>query len=588
MKKSLLILNLFLFVCLVSAQKVYQVKSGDTLYNISKTHNVSIEELYNMNPELEQGGLKEGDEIVLSSNQTSKGKLVYTTVPETAKVQAGQYQVKSGDTLYAISKKFGLSVEELEQINTGLTPENLKEGQVLNVTKPASSVDHTQHHSASVANAEYYTVVKGDTFYSLTKRFKTDETTLKAYNPVLVNGLKAGQQIYFPQVEEGFITHKVQKGETIFSIVRKYNVSLAVLLEHNPELKNGLKAGMELKIPVGTIKEDVIDDDYLNIVYILPFNTENYKTSEKRSLTTTEFYMGSLFALDSLAKKGKKIKVRTYDNKATLKETQAIAGKINFDEVDLIIGPLRSDNVHWMADYVKDKKIKVISPFSRSVDVTNRENLIKANLTQEVLIEELSDKIRVKNQWDSIYIIGNDNPELRVDLEKEFKDTHIEQITSIKEYDFTKMSQKSTVVLNTINTFAAKSALQKMYDAKIQDQKIEVFAIGYNAAYIKARGVNKDFMGYEMLKELGLVALIPNYFDDTKHSVYLTKYNYRKENEAFPDKYSSAGFDWTYYMILNNEFKKLQQVQEGLFNKIDLKKLDNGGYINKGLFIVRY
>lgn len=589
MKKSLLIFGLLLFAHLIYAQKiVYKVKSGDTLYNISKTHNVSIGDLYEMNPGLEQNGLKEGTEIHISLNRenVTNGKLIYSKTPEISNVASNQYRVQKGDTLYSISKKFNLSVEELIKRNEGLTAENLKVDQILNITE-----SHYIKNQALTLNSENaYTVVKGDTFYSLAKRFHTDEATLKTYNPVLVNGLKIGQEIYFPTVEDGFIIHKVKKGETIFSIVRKYNVSLDILLKHNPDLKNGLNAGMELKIPVESIVEEIkiVDDGYLNVVYILPFNSKDYELSEKRSFMTTEFYMGSLFALDSLASKGKKIQVKTFDNKATLSETKAIAQKIDFNKTDLIIGPLRSDNVHWIADYVKDKKIKVISPFSNGVDVAHRENLIKANLTQESLIEGLSNKILQGNQTDSIFVIGNDNPDFRIDLKKQFQNSYVEQITSIKEYDFTKMSKKSSIVLNTMTASVAKAALEKMHEAKIQDRKIKTFAVGYNASYVKGRGFNEAFLGDELLTDLGLTVIIPNYFNDNKENVYKTKNDYRKINEAFPDKYSSAGFDWTYYMILNNEFKNPNKIQEGLFNKIQLNKTENGGYVNKGLFLIQY
>ncbi len=588
MKKSLLIFNLLIISYLICAQEVYQVKSGDTLYNISKTHHVSIDTLYKLNPGLEQNGLVKGTEIKISLSEkaSTSGKLVYTKSPQNTKNLTTQYLVQKGDTLYAISKKLGISIDELIALNEGLTAANLKVGQILNTTNAKN----------------HYTVIKGDTVYSLAKKFNTDEATLKTYNPVLVNGLKAGQIIFFPVVEDGFILHKVQKGETIFSIVRKYNVSLDILLKHNPELKNGLKTGMKLKIPVKAIeekedntrddnkKEGIIEtDDYLHLVYILPFNSENYELSKKRSFMTTEFYMGSLFALDSLANSGRKIKVKTFDNKGTLSETQSIAKKIDFQKVDLIIGPLRSDNVHWVADYVKDKNIKVISPFSKSVDVTRRENLIKANLTQECLVEKLSNEIRSENQTDSIFVIGNDNTDLRIGLEKQFKDSYIEQITSIKEYDFTKVSGESSVVLNTMDTYIAKTALKKMHEAKVQDRKIKTFALGYNASYVKGKGINKSFLGNSMLFDLGLTAIIPNYFNDNEYDVYKTKYDYKKKNKAFPDKYSSAGFDWTYYMILNDQYKNPDTTQKGLFHKIQLEKINNnGGYVNKGLFTIRY
>ncbi len=598
MRKSVFIIRLFVFSQIFFAQNIYKVKAGDTLYNISKTQNVSIDYLYQMNPGLEKSGLKEGLGIKIDNN-AEETQIINTELSNKGSV----YIIEKGDTLYGVSKKLETSIDELIKCNEGLTAENIKIGQVLNtssdsvINKPFENNDKSE---VAISNnyKNYYVVQKGDTLYSLAKRFNIDEADLRAYNPVLVNELKVGQKIHFPDVEDGFITHKVKKKETIFSITRKYNVSLLELLDHNPSLINGLKIGMNLKIPIKSIEnydKDIVKDEVanryeegFNVLYILPFNSSDFRSSKKRSYSTAEFYMGSLFALDSLATKGMKINVETFDNKGLLSETKSIVREINFDNFDLIIGPLRSENVHWVSDHLKEKKIKIISPFSRSVNVDGRENLIKTNLTQEVIIEKLSYTIKLGNQYDSIFIIGNDNVNLKNDLAKQFGESYIEQITSVKNYDFTKIPEKSSIILNTINASVAKSALVKMHDEKVNDNLSKVFAIGYNAAYVKGKGVNKSYLGAQLLTDLGLTAIIPNYFNDNKYNVYKTKYDYRKENQGFPDKYSSAGFDWTYYMILNDEYNNPVNVREGLFNKIKLEKIEGGGFVNKGIFTIKY
>ncbi len=601
MRKSVFIISLFVFSQIFFAQNIYKVKAGDTLYNISKTQNVSIDYLYQVNPGLEESGLKEGLDLKIVED-SQENKIINTESPDLSNKNRS-YTVEKGDTLYGVSKKLETSIDELIRYNEGLTAENIKIGQVLNTGSgyTVSKTLENNNKKSEVATASdgknYYVVQKGDTLYSLAKRFNTNEATLKTYNPLLVNNLSVGQKIYFPVVEDGFVTHKVKKGETIFSITRKYNVSLLELLEQNPSLINGLKTGMNLKIPIKSIENDDNEiikgetsgyEEVFNVLYILPFNSNDFQESKKRSYSTAEFYMGSLFALDSLATKGMKINVDTFDNKGLLSETKSIVNKVNFDEVDLIIGPLRSENVHWVSDHVKNKKVKVISPFSRSVDVTGRENLIKTNLTQKVIVEKLSSVIKLGNQIDSIFVIGNDNANLKDDLVKQFDKSYIEQITSVKNYDFTKIPEKSSIILNTINASVAKSALIKMHDERVNDRLTKVFAMGYNAAYVKGMGVNKSYLGAQLLIDLGLTAIIPNYFNDNKDNVYKTKYDYRRENQGFPDKYSSAGFDWTYYMILNDEYNNPVNVREGLFNKIQLEKLDGGGFVNKGIFTIKY
>lgn len=589
MKFFLWILVLFWAQYGFAQQKIYILKSGDTLYSIAKKNGISVAELKAANPSLQSDDMRVGAKIM---------------IPYSAKTT--YYTVKAGDTLYKISKENNLSVKDLIRLNPTVDVHNLKIGQMLKLASFKEKSTQNPYEDTRVfnQNMKSYVIKKGDTFYSLSKTFHTDIETLRNYNPWWINGLKVGQKLYFPPVEDGFITHTVKKGETIFSITRQYNTTLAILLMNNHRLNDGLKKGMLLKIPVkspdATQKEleeeqkrleKIKYADYTKVVYILPFNARHYETTKSRSLSATEFYMGSLFALDSLTRKGRKILVKTFDNKGDIEETKNILRKINSMDADLIIGPLRSENVHWVADHIKDKNIKIISPFSSNVSVAGRGNLIKTNLSRETIIKQLSDKIKAKNSYNKIYLIGNEDSSLEIDLKKYFGYSLFDKINSAEELDSTKISEKSTFILNTATPDIAQKALKKIHELKnLMNKKTAVIALGYNPAYIKGYGYNETYLGHDLLSDIHLTVVIPHYFDDNKPAVYEAKLNYKIKNKAFPDSYSSAGFDWTYYMLLNNayQFPANHHTVEGLFNKIALKKIKNGGYVNKGIFIINY
>jgi len=100
-------------------KNTYTVKKGDSLYQIAKKYNMSVEELKMINN--------------LTSNNLSIGQVL--KIPQMKdNVDGDTYIVKKGDSLYQIAKKYNMSVEELKRINN-LTSNNLSIGQVLEIYK---------------------------------------------------------------------------------------------------------------------------------------------------------------------------------------------------------------------------------------------------------------------------------------------------------------------------------------------------------------------------------------------------------------------------------------------------------------------
>jgi ABC-type branched-subunit amino acid transport system substrate-binding protein/LysM repeat protein len=105
---------------------------------------------------------------------------------------------------------------------------------------------------------KYVKIPKGQTLYSLSREAKTPQDSLIAINPELVNGLKTGMIVRIPM---GFVEkpkgtikrasnleHTVKTGETAFSIGKKYGLSAEELFQQNPDARNGLKVGAVLSI----------------------------------------------------------------------------------------------------------------------------------------------------------------------------------------------------------------------------------------------------------------------------------------------------------------------------------------------------
>ena len=114
----------------------------------------------------------------------------------------------------------------------------------------------------------YYEVPAKETVYSLCYKLDISKDEMIRHNPSVADGLRAGMTLFFPVEESAetavqpsaapgrVVSHHVQKGETIFGIAHKYGVNTEAVIEQNPVLKNGLKAGQTIQITVpGTVVE---------------------------------------------------------------------------------------------------------------------------------------------------------------------------------------------------------------------------------------------------------------------------------------------------------------------------------------------
>ena len=150
----------------------YTVKSGDTLYSIAKKFNTTVSNLMTLNNLTSS---------TLSLNQVLKVPTAESPTTDT------YYTVKSGDSLYSIANKYGLTVDELKKLNN-LTSNLLSIGQKLKVTNNSSS-----NNSDNI-----YIVKSGDTLYKIARMYNTTVTNLLELNNLSTSNLSIGQKLVVP------------------------------------------------------------------------------------------------------------------------------------------------------------------------------------------------------------------------------------------------------------------------------------------------------------------------------------------------------------------------------------------------------
>ena len=164
-----------------------------------------------------------------------------------APIDSNYYTVKSGDSLWSISRKFGITVDELKNANN-LSSNLLSIGQ--NLIIPGKDLD---------AIGEEYVVKKGDTLYSIARKYNTSVDNLKSINNIITDSLAIGQIIKLPSTSNvASDTYIVKKGDSLYSIARTYNTSVDKLKEINNLTSNALAIGQVLKLPSSNTSENVV------------------------------------------------------------------------------------------------------------------------------------------------------------------------------------------------------------------------------------------------------------------------------------------------------------------------------------------
>lgn len=148
------------------------------------------------------------------------------------------YVVKKGDSLWSIARANGLTVDELKSLNN-LSSNVLHVGETLLISSADSTGDN--------GNDNYYVVKSGDTLWSIARKYNLSVNELKALNNLSSNVLSVGQRLIVGK--ESSNDYVVSAGDTLWAIARKFNVSVDDIKALNNLSSNNLSIGMTLKIP---------------------------------------------------------------------------------------------------------------------------------------------------------------------------------------------------------------------------------------------------------------------------------------------------------------------------------------------------
>ncbi|MGE5552177.1 MAG: LysM peptidoglycan-binding domain-containing protein [Bacteroidota bacterium] len=219
---------------------IYAIRPGDSLFSLARRFGTSVMAIMAANPGLDPQNLQLGQEICIPVAPTPggcPGGFFYTIV--------------TGDTFFSIARRFGIAVPALAAANPGVDPNALQLGQRICVPAPAPPVEPCP--------GRFYTIQPGDTLIGIARRFGYFIDALLAINPGIdPNNLQIGQTICLPPSPGagplpcfGGTIYVIQAGDTLFSVARRFGLTLNALLAANPQITNPnrLQVGEPVCIP---------------------------------------------------------------------------------------------------------------------------------------------------------------------------------------------------------------------------------------------------------------------------------------------------------------------------------------------------
>lgn len=270
--------------------KTYKVKKGDNIGEIADKNNVSVAEIKKWN-NLKNNNVPLGKNLKIITNEkvvtiikkkikteiADKTEPIATSEPKEIKAKKTQktdtiaktvstYIVQSGDNLSSISRKHNISVNELKELNN-LESNNLILGSKLIVSKPENQeIAENQEQKQTE-----YTVVKGDNVWTICKKFNLTLAQLKEMNNLEGDKVMLGSKLVVSKSEtiaenenqskskkksdkliakskENEKLYFVKKGDSLFSISQKYQITVSDLKKWNDIHDGNIKPGMKLKI----------------------------------------------------------------------------------------------------------------------------------------------------------------------------------------------------------------------------------------------------------------------------------------------------------------------------------------------------
>lgn len=563
------------------------------------------------------------------------------------------HTVEKGHTLYAISKRYMVTVEDIVKENPSATV-GVKVGDRLRIPFDKMSKSDAKN-PAPVIQKDYllHTVAKKETLYAISRRYEVEPSDILEANPESAVSLKEGSTLKIPVAKVKFVpsanlipaddgtypSHTVNKGETLYSLAKQYNVSVDELKNANGGLAQGLRDGMTVRIPKAVdpkVKQPASSQTDSNpfqttttvsnttrstpstaakmspgqasfgnykVAMLLPFEMARMDSLEHlgHDLVALEFYQGAMVAIDSLRSMGLDMDVYVYDTNKDAARVRQLVAKPELTDVDLYIGPLYKSELMAICDIPAVKASHVVCPVPQAGGVLlNRPFLSKAHCDESTQLASLSRFMLRRYSQENMVMISPTKTN-KEKLGSTFSAAFFSARNGgplLKElYSDAPTTEaiESKLVAGKINVVYVASTelayVSSMITKLLQLQNNYNIILVGNEAWSKFDQIDASYKN-----RLNLHLPMSHFVDYDNPVVrdFLSKYRERYGTD--PNKYGFLGFDVTMYYLFGMSrqgrdfFKSIDQPGMRLTaTRFKMEKpADNVGFNNFGIFIVRY
>jgi LysM repeat protein len=573
------------------------------------------------------------------------------------------YPIEQGNTLYSISRKFNVTLQELTEANPD-AEKGLSVGQLLRI--PSKNQVTTTTEQTTETNKDEYIIhatQQGETLYSIAKLYGVKVSDLLNHNPEFENYLPLNSKVKVPKNmvsptpadeitpleklpehpiasdNDSLIIHKVEKGETIYSITKRYNVTEDQLAKFN-DLSEGLKKGQKLTIPlqrlkvveVASVEQAISSQNHsqlqpitgaVNIAVFAPFMFDDYHREKAKCLTSdceiyppTErainYYHGVEMAIDSLKKLGVSTNVYVYDSKRDSVTVARILTKKEFETMHIIFAPFFENELTAVLHFAKTHAVMVVNvvPQSNAV-LANNTNTSKVLPSLETQVDYIGKYLATNYANANVIAVRNSANKVDANLydlfQKNYK-RHLKQSPNRKADSALRTSivgglddLKSKLKKDEHNIIVVPSKdLRFVSDFMTKINGVDNNIKQYGNYQISIFGLedwlsfNNVDLGY--LIKFNTMFATSSYVDYNNNEVKKFQLNYRQQYNYDPNRYSFAAFEavlfHTYlYAISSKDFKSAyaNKVYKGMHVNYDFEQVDaKSGFENKAVTIVGF